>query len=72
MKRCFVCGLTKPLCEFGKDKSQKDGRARRCRDCFYDDDKRIRLNMKERQRAERLGQDKKHKTWLLPPRIKDE
>lgn len=33
MKKCSKCGEVKPLEEFNKDKSRKDGRQVRCREC---------------------------------------
>jgi len=32
-KRCYKCGQAKALCEFGKDKSRKDGLHNRCKLC---------------------------------------
>jgi hypothetical protein len=32
-KRCPKCGEVKPLDAFGTDRSRKDGKARRCREC---------------------------------------
>jgi len=32
-KRCYICGETKPLTEFSRDKYQKDGYSRKCREC---------------------------------------
>ncbi len=33
-KKCNKCGVVKPLCEFAKNKSMKDGHLNRCKDCY--------------------------------------
>ena len=33
MRRCTACGETKALAEFHRDRSSKDGRRRRCKEC---------------------------------------
>ena len=32
-KKCTKCGIEKPLTEFDKDKSKKDGHASNCKSC---------------------------------------
>jgi hypothetical protein len=34
MKQCYKCQLTKPLDDFYKDKSRKDGHWNQCKDCY--------------------------------------
>lgn len=45
-KRCIVCGLSKDIEEFNKDKSSKDGYRNTCKFCRNSKDKRIRKNKK--------------------------
>lgn len=33
MRTCTACSEEKPLADFGRDKSQADGRSKRCREC---------------------------------------
>ena len=33
IKRCRLCGIEKPLTEFGKDKSRSDGHTSMCKTC---------------------------------------
>lgn len=33
MKRCIICGETKPLAQFHKNKSRADGHTNRCKPC---------------------------------------
>ena len=35
MRTCNMCGESKPLESFPKNKSKKDGRGYECRDCFW-------------------------------------
>ena len=49
MKRCSKCGETKPLTEFNKDKSTRDGLRYECRDCSREYFRQYRQENKEKE-----------------------
>lgn len=49
MKTCSYCGQSKPLSEFHKDKSRKDGLQYRCKICDRPKNKRWQQNNREKE-----------------------
>jgi hypothetical protein len=48
MKLCRVCGLTRPLESFYRDRTRRDGRMRLCKDC-----ERLRERTRDRREHHR-------------------
>jgi 5-methylcytosine-specific restriction endonuclease McrA len=53
-KRCFDCGAVKPLDEFHRDRSARDGRRRRCKTCVSGYGRRYYLRNAEAIKAYNL------------------
>ena len=47
MKKCGKCKVEKPLSDFSKNKTKKDGHAYRCKSCKKEDDTKYRAENKE-------------------------
>lgn len=50
MKKCFKCGIAKPLSEFYKHKGTKDGHLNKCKECTKADTSKYFKDNRERYR----------------------
>ena len=50
MKTCGICKVEKPLDEFGNNKSNKDGKARKCKECRKEYRAKNKSRIQERER----------------------
>lgn len=50
LKECFKCNTVKPLNEFYKDKTQRDGHQYKCKECANEDIKKYKLKNIEKVR----------------------
>jgi hypothetical protein len=63
-KICSKCGSDKPLCEFNKDKTHKDGYRSVCKLCVYSYQKeRNSLKQKDKPKKETLPKKEYHKQY---------
>ena len=62
-KKCFKCGILKPLNEFYKHKAMKDGHLNKCIDCTVNDSKKHREENLEKVKLydRKRGQTEKRK-----------
>ncbi len=60
-KVCALCGFAKPVSEFNKDKTRKDGMHRECRECCKSRNKTRRANSFKSPEARKEYLDKKKK-----------
>ena len=49
MKKCFRCGVERPLADFYKHKQMKDGHLNKCKECTKQDTKARRFNPETRE-----------------------
>ena len=56
MKVCSVCGESKPLDEYYKDSSRKDGYEHRCKDCLWEKSGRHRVTARRKRNVRKTRQ----------------
>ena len=72
IKKCWSCGIEKPLVEFNKETQQKDGHARTCKVCRSENRKKLRELNPERFNAYskkyRKANPEKYAEWRFKSR----